>query len=156
VSCAGRGSWKSCSHEGVEEDGPVPSTSDVGLNNCFFKLESTIQHDDLRFRSPAEIAIYKELKTRNLLFFPNAAAVMGGEKPEKKEPDFLIFQAGKCGILEVMGKTYHTSDNAVKDHKRARLFKRFGIVCIEFFDANECEGNPAAVVDQFLAILAEH
>ncbi|MFL5337713.1 MAG: hypothetical protein ACJ8H8_32220, partial [Geminicoccaceae bacterium] len=110
----------------------------------------------LRFRSPAEIAIYEELKTRQLLLFPNPAAVIGGKKPVKKEPDFLIFQAGKCGILEVMGKGYHTNDNAVKDHERARLFKTFGVLCIEFFDANECERSPAVVVDKFLAILAQH
>src|SRR5262245_40986578 len=49
-----------------------------GLNNCYFKTEETITHDELSFRSKAEIAIYDELKKRRLLFFPNAAAVLGG------------------------------------------------------------------------------
>jgi hypothetical protein len=96
------------------------------------------------------------LKRRELLFFPNSAAIIGGVKPTKKEPDFLICNAGKWGILEVMGSPYHMSDNAVKDHDRARLFKDFGILCIEFFDANQCRKSPAQVVDRFLDILAKH
>src|SRR5262245_58895829 len=107
-----------------------------GLNNCFFQTESIRTHDDLRFRSPAEVAIYDELKKRELLFFPNPAAVFGGKIPKKKrEPDFLIFNDdGKLGILEIIGATYHTSTNSTQDHERVRSFKRFGILFIEFFD----------------------
>jgi hypothetical protein len=142
----------------VELAVPGPPAEAVSpLNNCFFRTENTILHDGLRFRSKAEIAIYEELLTRRLLFFPNAAAVIGGgEKSEKKEPDFLICQQGRWGILEVMGDAWHTAENAVKDHDRARLFKEFGILCIEFFDARECYSRPAVVVDKFLAILAKH
>jgi hypothetical protein len=139
-------------NEEVEDDA---APSEEGLNNCFFKTERTTLHDELRFRSPAEIAIYDELKKRRLLFFPNPAAVFGGKYPTKKEPDFLIFtREGKYGILEVMGATFHT--NATKDHERARLFKKFGILCIEFFDAQNCVNNPTAVVDEFLALLDQH
>jgi hypothetical protein len=142
--------------------GPVPNfvepkkAAPPGLNNCFFKTENTILHDELRFRSKTEIAIYNELKKRRLLFFPNAGAVIGGEKAMTKEPDFLICLAGRWGILEVMGDNWHTAETAVKDHERARLFKEFGILCIEFFAADECFKSPAAVVDKFLAILAKH
>jgi hypothetical protein len=125
----------------------------VGLNNCFFPNDSIVRHDELQFRSPAEISVYDELRKRKLLFFPNAAAVLG-EIEKKREPDFLICYRGKWGVLEVMGEMYHT--NAVKDHERARLFKDYGLLCIEFFSAKRCENEPAAVVDQFLAILARH
>jgi hypothetical protein len=135
----------------------VPEAADeetIGLNNCFFKTESLIEHDQLRFRSEVETIIYNELKKRDLLFFPNAAAVLGGEKCEKREPDFLICHKGKWGILEVMGDTYHK--NAAKDHDRARLFKKHGVLCMEFFTANECKWSAAKVVDKFLSILAQH
>ena len=136
------------------KDKPVPED---GLNNCFFKTESTILHEELRFRSPAEVALYDELKKRSLLVYPNPAAVFGGKYPMKKEPDFLVFtKEGKHGILEVNGATYHTSANSTKDHERARLFKKFGILCIEFFDAQKCINDPASVVDEFLALLAKH
>ena len=62
----------------------------------------------------------------------------------------------RWGILEVMGEAWHTAENAVKDHDRARLFKEFGILCVEFFDAEECYSRPAVIVDKFLAILAKH
>jgi hypothetical protein len=123
------------------------------LNNCFFKTENTVKHDELNFRSKAEITIYEELKKRSLLFFPNAA-VLGGNKSEKREPDFLICNQGKWGILEVMGDAWHT--NASKDHDRARLFKDHGVLCMEFFNATECTAKPAVVVDRFLGILAQH
>src|SRR5262245_20054159 len=126
---------------------------EVGLNNCFFKSGRFIKHDELGCRSPAEISIYDELKKRRLLFFPNAAAILG-ESGKKREPDFLVCHKGKWGVLEVMGQTYHT--DAVKDHDRARLFKEHGLLCIEFFPANRCEGQPDKVVDEFLSLLDRH
>jgi hypothetical protein len=127
----------------------------TGLNNCFFKTEKTIEHDGLRFRSPAEPPIYDELKKRKLLFFPNAAAVLGVDGL-KREPDFLICAQGKWGILEVMGKKHHNETTAVKDHERARLFKEHGIMCIEFFPGGRCLSNPSSVVDEFLKLLLNH
>jgi hypothetical protein len=133
---------------------PLPDLEhEVGLNNCFFPSDSIVNHDDLRFRSPAEVSVYTELKKRRLLFFPNAAAVLGPTST-KREPDFLICYKGRWGVLEVMGETYHT--NAVKDHDRARLFKEHGLLCIEFFPAKRCETEPAIVVNEFLAILGSH
>ena len=127
----------------------------LGLNNCFFKTEATIEHNGLRFRSPAEIPVYEELKRRKLVFFPNAAAVFG-EKALKKEPDFLICHKGKWGILEVMGKEHHNEKTAVQDHQRARLFKEHGIKCIEFFSGGRCLEEPCAVVEEFLNLLASY
>lgn len=74
----------------------------------------------------------------------------------KREPDFLICHKGKLGILEVMGEGYHNQSTAVKDHDRARLFKKHGILCIEFFDADSCRSFPSVVVDRFLALLEQH
>jgi hypothetical protein len=86
-----------------------------------------------------------------VLFFPNAAAVLGGRAQEdKKEPDFLVCQGGAWGVLEVMGEAFHPSATAIKDHDRARLFKDYGLVVIEFYDAARCYGEPDAVVEDFL------
>ncbi len=52
-----------------------------------------------------------------------------------------------------MGKPYHPSSTAMDDHKRARLFKDYGISLIEFYDADECR-NPDVVIDDFLERLA--
>ena len=122
------------------------------LNNASFFEEATIQYDGLRFRSPPEIEIYKELKQRDVLVFPLAMAVLGGRNT-RREPDFLVCHKGKWGILEVMGQTYHTRETAVKDHDRARLFKNYGLTCIEFYDATQCTHNSSKVVDDFISRL---
>jgi hypothetical protein len=141
----------------VVEDDPL------GLNNCFFKQQQTIEHDDLRFRSKGEVAIYDELKQRDLLFFPNAAAVLGtsgteyGMNVEKREPDFLICFKGKWGILEVNGDTFHSGViQTAKDHDRARLFQRYGLLCIQAYPLDRCKGNPSDVVDDFLSLLEKY
>jgi len=90
------------------------------------------------------------------LFFPNAAAVLGGRAEEdKKETDFLICSNGKWGLLEVMGEAFHPSATAIKDHDRARLFKDYGLVVIEFYDATRCYNQPEVVVDDFLRRLQQ-
>jgi hypothetical protein len=112
---------------------PAEEPRTVGLNNCFFNTEKTIRHDDLRFRSRGEVAIYEELKCRNVLFFPNPAAVLGkprgsGGKVVKKEPDFLICYKGKWGCLEIDGDEFHSGPIATaKDHDRARLLQHYGL-----------------------------
>jgi hypothetical protein len=131
-----------------------------GINNCFFKQYNTIAHDDLRFRSRGEVAIYDELKRRNVLFFPNPAAVLGttqaewGKKVEKREPDFLICYKGKWGILEINGDDFHTGIvQTAKDHDRARLFNHYGVFFIQAYPLERCKKQASDVVDEFLQLL---
>jgi hypothetical protein len=135
----------------------------LGLNNCFFKREQTTVHDELRFRSRGEIAIYDELKRRNVLFFPNPAAVLGttaaeyGADVKKKEPDFLVCLKGKWGILEINGDSYHSGVvKTAKDHDRARLFNHYGLYFVQAYDSQKCKDDPAGVVDEFLTLLSNH
>ena len=125
-----------------------PSVIDEPINLAKAIDGSIIPYDGLNFRSKAEIHIYDELKKRNILFFPNATVVLG-KKNRKLEPDFLVCQEGKWGVLEVMGKDYHGA-TAVRDHERARTFKDYGLLFIEFYDARECYQQPEKVVDDFL------
>jgi len=124
------------------------------INNASLANTQIIEHDGLRFRSHTETKIYDALKKRGILFFPNATAVLG-VKNIRREPDFLICQDGKWGILEVMGDKYHPGTTAMKDHDRARLFKDYGMYVIEFYDANRCYNHPEEVVDEFLRLLSK-
>jgi len=124
-------------------------TDDKPLNLAKPIEGGIFEHDGLRFRSKAEIRVYDELKKRDVLFFPNATAALGG-KNDKREPDFLVCQDGKWGILEVMGGQFHPSETAIKDHERARIFKDYGLTVIEFYDAKKCYQEPQNVVDDFL------
>jgi hypothetical protein len=135
----------------------------VGLNNCFFKTEQTILHDELRFRSKGEIAIYDEMKQRNVLFFPNPAAVFGttaveyGDKVDKREPDFLVCYKGKWGILEINGDDFHSGiAKTTKDHQRARRFNHYGVFFIQAYSADQCKSDAVGVVDEFLKLLEHH
>jgi hypothetical protein len=141
----------------------APPYYPLGLNNCFFKRDQTIVHDQLRFRSNGEIAIYDELKRRNVLFFPNPAAVLGtsgveyGEDVEKKEPDFLVCCKGKWGILEINGDSFHSGVvKTAKDHDRARRFNHYGLYFIQAYDLQRCKNDPVGVVDEFLVLLSNH
>jgi hypothetical protein len=128
-----------------------PGVDPLPLNAGSLVSNAALEHDGLRFRSRAEIHIYNALKCRHVLFFPNAAAVLGGKaEDDKKEPDFLICLGGKWGLLEVMGEAFHPSATAIKDHDRARLFKDYGLVVVEFYDATRCYSQPEVVVDDFL------
>jgi hypothetical protein len=133
-----------------------PVIDPLPLNAGALAFQAALEHDGLRFRSRAEIHIYDALKRRDVLFFPNAAAVLGGRaNQDKKEPDFLVCLNGKWGILEVMGEAFHPSATAIKDHDRARLFKDYGLVVIEFYDASRCSSQPEMVVDDFLRRLQQ-
>ncbi|MBE9213824.1 hypothetical protein IQ247_14315 [Plectonema cf. radiosum LEGE 06105] len=133
----------------------APPDDESSLSNSASLVSTgTIEHDGLRFRSSTEIKVYKALEKRNVLLFPNATAVLGG-KGVKREPDSLVCQNGKWGILEVMGDQYHSSNTAMRDHNRARLFKDYGLFCIEFYDATRCYEKPDEVVDNFLEILSK-
>lgn len=123
-------------------------------NSALLGSKGTIEHDGLRFRSRSEIKLYEALKKRHVLFFANATAVLGS-KDVKREPDFLVCQNGKWGILEVMGEQYHPSTTAMRDHDRARLFKDYGLFYIEFYDAARCYNKPDEVVDDFLQRLSK-
>jgi hypothetical protein len=134
----------------------APPEEEKGLLNSASLVSSgPIEHDGLRFRSRSEVRIYDALKQRKILFFANATAVLGG-KGVKREPDFLVCQDGKWGILEVMGEQYHPSSTAMRDHDRARLFKDYGLYYIEFYSADQCYDTPDAVVADFLERLSKY
>jgi uncharacterized protein YjbI with pentapeptide repeats len=106
------------------------------------------------FRSQAEIKIAEALDRAKVLFYPNSKARLNKEGVRiNKESDFLVFQAGKFGILEVDGREWHQI--AADDHERDRLFKRYGIRVIERFDASRCWNEPDKVVQEFLEILSQ-
>jgi hypothetical protein len=119
--------------------------------------------DELRFRSKAEIAIYEELKHRDVLIFPNPAAVLGssaseyGADVEKREPDLLVCYRGKWGILEINHDGFHSGIVTTnKDHERARKFQHYGVFFIQAYDYDKCRADPVGVVDEFLKLLANH
>jgi hypothetical protein len=111
--------------------------------------------EHLYFRSPAEVAIAKELDNYKTFFLPNCMGRLDLETSRvNREADFLVCFAGKWGILEVNGDTYHTS--AAKDHERASLFRKYGIRVFSFYEATRCIKDPKNVVLEFLKDLKQN
>lgn len=114
-----------------------------------------IIYNEMKFGSQSEIRIAQEFENRSTLFFPLPLAVRhetGQFYKDHREVDFLICEGGIWGILEVA----HHANRYEQDAEKATWFKKSGILCVEFYTAERCFKDPAAVVDEFLAILRQH
>jgi hypothetical protein len=122
-----------------------------------FKDRPLYTWKNLRFRSKTEMRIAQALDRAKVLFFPNSMARLGlvADTRENREPDFLVCDAGKWGILEVHGDLWHPATRATDDHERARLFKAHGIKVVESYDATRCYEKSDEVVAGFLHILRQ-
>lgn len=111
----------------------------------------------LRFRSRTEVKIAESLQGRGILFFPNCRCrIVQDDGYIVREPDFLICQEGKWGILQVDGEPYHGGHTRAKEQKDDRLFHRFGVAVIQHVSAHECWTNTNSVVDEFLRLLRQN
>jgi hypothetical protein len=107
----------------------------------------------LRFRSETEKRIAAALDATRVLFFPNCVGRLNvGDGRGNREPDFLVCDRGRWGILEIDGDIFHPS--AAKDHDRDRLFEAYGIKAIERYPWQRCYDDPNGVVRNFLELLA--
>ena len=87
--------------------------------------------DGLWYRSKSERRIAAALEAANVLFAPNASVRIGitPDHRDTMEPDFLVWQDGKLGVLEVDGP-WHTR-RAAEDHERDHRFREHGIRVVE-------------------------
>lgn len=87
------------------------------------------------------------------MFFANAKGRVGiRPRRETWEADFLVFDRGRFGHLEVDGP-WHLPATAWEEHERDRRFKVHGRWPVERFAANRCYAEPEAVVAEFLMLL---
>lgn len=108
-------------------EGPVNQGS-VGRSAAEFNF------DGMRFRSAAEVAVYKALKaeqgkrpqTDNLVILPLPAARVVGNR---FEPDFVVIFRGATGIIEVDGP--HHRSTAAEDRSRDRIFRHGGVAEVD-------------------------
>lgn len=111
----------------------------------------------LRFRSKTEIKIAQTLQGRGALFFPNCRSRIRVEDGYVlREPDFLVCQEGKWGILQVDGEPWHGGHTRAKEQKDDLSFHKYGIKVVLHFSANECWNSTDSVVDEFLQLLRKN
>jgi hypothetical protein len=110
--------------------------------------------NNLKFRSQSEVRIAEALERAGALFFPNCAARLSlGTARGNREPDFLVCQDGKWGILQVDGEPFHPPQRTVHEHEQDRHFHNHGIAVVQHFDATRCYEHADQVVQQFLGLL---
>jgi hypothetical protein len=109
--------------------------------------------DGLWYRSQAERGTAAALEAANVLFAPNASVRLGitADHRHTIEPDFLVWQDRKLGVLEVDGP-WHTG-RAVDDHERDRRLREHGVRVVERYPAERCYQLPDDVVVDFLRLL---
>lgn len=119
-----------------------------------------IEWGGLYLRSEAERRIAQAFDQHGILFFANArgrvnlegAAVSNTELNGRVEADFLVFQQGRCLILEVDGQHHLEGGQIVRDYARDRVLLRAGLPTIRF-TGRDCLDRPHAVVEECLSIL---
>lgn len=118
--------------------------------------KEVIAYNEMKFGSRSEVRIAQELERQSVLFFPLPLAIRaetGKAYQDHREVDFLVCNNGVWGILEVSN---HDSARYEMDKEKDAWFKKSGILCIEHYTAKRCYESPGQVVDEFLAILAQH
>lgn len=134
------------------------SIAEISLSNQ--GIGAKVEWQRLRFRSISEKKIAEALDRTGVLYFPNCIARLNiPEYPNgrgNREPDFLVCDKGRWGILEVDGEPFHPASRAAQDHERDRLFRSYGILLVERFDANRCYKQPDLVVKEFLGRLNQY
>lgn len=127
-----------------------------GVSNQASGAESPRLWQGFRFRSATEIKIAEALDRAGVLFFPLPKARIALEHGHTNvEPDFVVCQEGRWGILEVDGEPFHPRERSAIEHSRDRLFRRHGVVCVERFDAKKCYGQPDKTVEEFLLLMVK-
>lgn len=127
-----------------------------GISNQASGAESARLWQGFKFRSATEIKIAEALDRAGVLFFPlPKARVVTDNGHMNVEPDFVVCQEGRWGILEVDGEPFHPPTRSAIEHDRDRLFRRHGVVCVERFDAKRCYANPDKTVQDFLLLMVK-
>lgn len=102
------------------------------------------------FRSKTELRVAKALDHAGVIFLPpTKVRLTVGSDRQSREIDFLVYHAGRWGVLEVDGP-WHT---AASDVSRDAILRANGLTCIQRFDAERAYHESAAVVTAFLAFL---
>lgn len=102
------------------------------------------------FRTQGEIALAKAFERANVLFLPLPRAAIG-VNPDLRtmvEPDFVICDRGKWGVLEVDGSSHE--GRKAQDAEKDRLYHAHGIAVVRRYTEEQVRDHPDAVVAEFL------
>jgi hypothetical protein len=127
--------------------GDVRQNTAVQAGNQLAQPRRSILYKGMIFRSNTEVRIAKALDRAEVFYLPPTRARLTiGRERQSREVDFLIFHAGRWGMLEVDGPFHTAANDAARDaHMRAN-----GISVIHRYDSERCFHAPQDVVADFL------
>lgn len=140
--------------EHIDSNEEIKDSEVINEQITQFQREDIILWKGLRFRSAAQVKIAEALDRTGILFIPNSQMrLTTPDGRQNQEANFLIFNQGKLGILEIDSET-SPQDNS-SDEIRTISFKASGIHLVKGYDANKCSEEPDLVVQEFLDILSQ-
>ncbi len=111
------------------------------------KTYRSIPYKGMIFRSKSEVRVARALEHAGIVYLPPTKARLNVDKArQSREIDFLIFDGGHWGMLEVDGPWHTQANNDARDS----LMRANGLTFIQRFDSDRCYHQPDAVVSEFL------
>lgn len=128
-----------------------------GITNQASNADSKHLWQGFKFRSATEMRIAAALDRAGVLFFPlpKARVSPSSESRLNVEPDFVICDEGRWGVLEVDGEPFHPPQRSAIEHERDRMFKGHGVAVVERFDASRCYNEPDKVVQELRWVMVK-
>lgn len=140
--------WRHDLHELIKGKGVSNQASGAAVNHLW---------QGFKFRSATEIRIAEALDRAGVLFFPlpKGRVAPAEHRRMNVEPDFVICDEGRWGMLEVDGEPFHPPQRSAIEHDRDRIFKRQGVGFVERFDAKRCYEQPDKVIEEFRLLMVK-
>ena len=115
---------------------------------------ASIEHDGFRFRSRAEVYVYRALKKRRILCSPLPVWSSPGPERTRLETDFIVCHQGGWMVLEIDGPS-HTESPLDADERLRPFVAQHALV--HRVSANDCSNDEQAAqtVQRALDHLAE-
>ena len=121
-----------------------------GPSNEGPQIKHPINWHGLRLQTPSEQVLAEALTGQGIAFAPQVPVCFtAGQKHARKIPDFLIFDDGRLGIVELDGGSHDWRSRY--DNERDRLLMRkTGIIPILHYANEDVLRDPIAVIQDVL------
>jgi hypothetical protein len=116
-----------------------------------FPGSPTHEYRGTRYRSKTEIRVAQALDEANVLYFPLPLGIR--HYTRIAEPDFLVIQLGRVGVLEIDGPHHTPLTRAQEDARAAKLIQS-GVRFVHHVAVRDVDEDASAVVKNFLALLS--
>jgi len=128
---------------------PLIKVRPVEIDEHLYRSTDFVSYSGCFYRSKSEVKVAKALEIRGISFIANGRGRFSNDRVRKTvEPDFIVFYAGKCAVLEVDGEGFH--DDFKYERERDNTLMQSGFLFVEHYSGSLCYSDPYSVVDSFI------